>query len=64
MPTLMAYGDILMAVSIVLRIKRTMDGGKVDKITCIEQRHREDWDKRELSAAISRNNFKNGHQEQ
>jgi len=57
---LMPYGDILMVVSTVLRIKRTLSGTEIDKIirdvvagnpTYIERRRREDWRKRELSAA-------------
>jgi hypothetical protein len=29
---LLPYGDVLMALSIVLRIKRTLDGSEIDKI--------------------------------
>lgn len=66
---LMPYGDILMVVSIVLRIKRTLDGIEIAKIirdvvagnaSYIERRRREDWSKRELCAAIFTNNLKNG----
>jgi hypothetical protein len=47
-------------LSIVLRIKRTLDGGEIDKIIAdqqalkaraIEHRRRADWRKRELVAA-------------
>ena len=49
-----------MTLSIVLRIKRTLDGGEIDKIIsdvqalkarAIEHRRRADWRKRELTAA-------------
>ena len=29
---LLPYGDVVMTLSIVLRIKRTLDGGEIDKI--------------------------------
>lgn len=57
---LMPYGDILIVVSIVLRMKRTLDGAEIDKIiwdmqarraSALERYRREDWRKRELSAA-------------
>jgi hypothetical protein len=57
---LMPYGDVVMTLSIVLRIKRTLDGGEIDKIIsdvqalkarAIEHRRRADWRKRELTAA-------------
>lgn len=60
---LMPYGDILMAVSIVLRIKRTLDGAEIDKIIwdvetrkalAAEHRRREEWRKIELGAATFR----------
>jgi hypothetical protein len=56
---LLPYGDVLMTLSIVLRIKRTLDGGEIDKIISdmqalkarvIEHRRRADWRKRELAA--------------
>jgi hypothetical protein len=56
---LLPYGDVLMALSIVLRIKRTLDGTEIDKIisdvearkaVAVELRHRADWRQRELSA--------------
>ncbi|WP_027530121.1 hypothetical protein [Bradyrhizobium sp. WSM3983] len=57
---LMPYGDVLMTLSIVLRIKRTLDGAEIDKIICdmetrkafaMEQRRRAEWRKSELAAA-------------
>jgi hypothetical protein len=57
---LLPYGDVVMTLSIVLRIKRTLDGGEIDKIIsdvqalkarAIEHRRRADWRKRELTAA-------------
>jgi hypothetical protein len=57
---LLPYGDVLMTLSMVLRIKRTLDGGEIDKIIsdtqalkarAIEHRRRADWRKRELAAA-------------
>ena len=56
---LMPYGDLLMALSILLRIKRTLDGAEIDKIIgefeaqkalAVEHRRRENWRKRELVA--------------
>src|SRR3984957_18725500 len=56
---LLPYGDVVMTLSIVLRIKRTLDGAEIDKIIsdvqarkgfAIEHRRRADWRKRELSA--------------
>jgi len=56
---LLPYGDVVMTLSIVLRIKRTLDGGEIDKIISdvqsqksrvVEHRRRADWHKRELSA--------------
>jgi hypothetical protein len=57
---LLPYGDVVMTLSIVLRIKRTPDGAEIDKIIAdvqarkaraIEHRRRADWGKRELAAA-------------
>ena len=57
---MLPYGDVVMTVSIVLRIKRTLDGAEIDKIIsdvqalkvrAIEHRRRADWRKRELAAA-------------
>lgn len=56
---LMPYGDVVMVVSIVLRIKRTLDGAEIDKIIwdveaqkalAVERRRRVDWRKSELAA--------------
>jgi hypothetical protein len=56
---LMPYGDVVMALSIVLRIKRTLDGVEIDKLisdvearkaVAVEHHRRADWRKRELSA--------------
>jgi hypothetical protein len=56
---LLPYGDIVMALSIVLRIKRTLDAAEIDKIIsdvearkalAVEHRRRADWRKRELAA--------------
>jgi hypothetical protein len=55
-----AYGDVVMALSIALRIKRTLHAAEIDKIIsdmqalkarAIEHRRRADWRKRELAAA-------------
>jgi hypothetical protein len=57
---LLPYGDVVMTLSIVLRIKRTLDSDEIDKIIsdvqaqkaqAIEHRRRTDWRKRELAAA-------------
>jgi len=49
---LLPYGDVMMTLSIVLRIKRTLDGAEIDKIIAdqqalkarvIEHRRRADW---------------------
>jgi hypothetical protein len=57
---LLPHGDVVMTLSIVLRIKRTLDGAEIDKIIsdiqalkarAIEHRRRADWRKRELAAA-------------
>jgi hypothetical protein len=56
---LLPYGDVVMTLSIVLRIKRTLDSDEIDKIIsdlqarkaqAIEHRRRADWRKRELAA--------------
>lgn len=55
----MLYGDIVMVLSIVLRIIRTLDGVEIDKIIsdvetekalAAEHRWRADWCKAELAA--------------
>jgi hypothetical protein len=57
---LLPYGDVVMTLSIVLRIKRTLDSDEIDKIIsdlqvrkaqAIEHRRRADWRDRELAAA-------------
>ncbi|BBZ97473.1 hypothetical protein BRDID11004_16150 [Bradyrhizobium diazoefficiens] len=57
---LMPYGDVVMTLSIVLRIKRTLDGAEIDQIIrdvetrkalALEQRRRAEWRKSELAAA-------------
>lgn len=57
---LMPYGDLVMALSIVLRIKRTLDGAEIDaiirdvetrKALAMEQRRRVEWRTAELAAA-------------
>jgi hypothetical protein len=56
---LLPYGDLLMALSVLLRIKRTLDGAEIDKIIwefeahkalAVERRRRADWRKGELAA--------------
>jgi len=56
---LMPHGDVVIALSVVLRIARTLDGAEIDKIIsevqarktmAIEHHRRADWRKRELSA--------------
>lgn len=56
---LMPYGAVLMTLSIVLRIKRTLDGAEIDEIIrdvegrkalAMEQRRRAEWGKAELAA--------------
>jgi hypothetical protein len=56
---LMRYGDVVMALSTVLRIKWTMNGAEIDelisdvqtrKARAIELARRADWKRRELSA--------------
>lgn len=55
----MPFGDVVMALSIVLRIKRTLNGAEIDelisdvqagKTRAIELARRADWHRRELSA--------------
>ena len=55
------YGDLLIALSTVLRIKRTLDGAEIDEIiwdvlvrntAAVEHRRRADWRTRELSARV------------
>jgi hypothetical protein len=57
---LMPYGDLLIVLSTLLRIKRTLDGAEIDKIIwefeaqkalAAERRRRADWRKRELAAS-------------
>jgi hypothetical protein len=56
---LLPYGDVLMVLSTVLRIKRTLDGAEIDalisdlqarKAAAIERHRRSDWRERELAA--------------
>lgn len=56
---LMPYGDVVIALSLVLRIKRTLDGAEIDKIIwdvetrkalAIEHRRRAEWRKAEVEA--------------
>jgi hypothetical protein len=56
---LLPHGDVVIALSTVLRIKRTMNGAEIDelisdlqtrKAQAAERRRRDDWHKRELSA--------------
>ena len=56
---LMPFGDVVMALSIVLRIKRALNGAEIDelisdvqarKTRAIELARRADWRRRELSA--------------
>lgn len=53
------YGDVVIALSTVLRIKRTLDGAEIDalifelqarKAAAIERQRRSDWRDRELAA--------------
>jgi hypothetical protein len=54
------YGDLVMVLSTVLRIKRTLNGREIDQIIrdvetrkalAIEQQRRADWRKSELAAS-------------
>lgn len=56
---LMPYGDVVMVLSIVLRIKRSLDGTEIDEIIrdvetrkalAVEQQRRAEWRKSELAA--------------
>lgn len=56
----MPYGDVVIVLATVLRIKRTLDGAEIDEIIrgvearkalVIEHKRRADWRKRELEAA-------------
>ncbi|MDH2404192.1 hypothetical protein QCM77_30190 [Bradyrhizobium sp. SSUT18] len=56
---LMPYGDLVMVLSIVLRIRRTLDGAEIDriisdvetqKVLAAERRRRTEWRKCELAA--------------
>jgi hypothetical protein len=56
---LLPYGDIVIVLSTVLRIKRTLDGAEIDQIIldletrkalAAEHRRRADWRKCELAA--------------
>jgi hypothetical protein len=60
------YGDVVIALSVVLRIKRTLDGAEIDEIIsdvqarktlAIEQRRRAQWRTAEASAAEFRAEF-------
>ncbi|WP_050421454.1 hypothetical protein [Bradyrhizobium tropiciagri] len=53
------YGDVVIALSVVLRIKRTLDGAEIDQIIrdmearkalAVEHRRRVEWRERELAA--------------
>jgi hypothetical protein len=57
---LMPYGDVVIVLSTVLRIKRMLDGAEIDKIIwdveapkalAMERQRRADWRKRELAAS-------------
>jgi hypothetical protein len=57
---LMPYGDVVIVLSTVLRIKRTLDGAEIDKIIwdvearkalAMERQRRADWRKCELAAS-------------
>ncbi|TWC05044.1 hypothetical protein FBZ93_10354 [Bradyrhizobium macuxiense] len=63
---LMPHGDVVMALSIILRIKRTLDGAEIDqiiqdmearKVMTVERQRRVDWRKRELVAGRFRAEF-------
>jgi hypothetical protein len=56
----MPYGDVVIVLSTVLRIKRMLDGAEIDKIIwdveapkalAMERQRRADWRKRELAAS-------------
>jgi hypothetical protein len=57
---LIPYGDVVIVLSTILRIKRTLDGAEIDKIIsdvqagkalAMERRGRAEWRQRELSAS-------------
>ncbi|MCA6097632.1 hypothetical protein [Bradyrhizobium australafricanum] len=57
---LMPYGYVLMSLSVILRIKRTLDGAEIDQIIrdmeaqkalAVERRRRAEWRERELAAS-------------
>ncbi|MCK1714214.1 MULTISPECIES: hypothetical protein [unclassified Bradyrhizobium] len=59
----MPYGDVVIVLSTVLRIRRTLDGVEIDRIIwdveahkalAIEHRRRAEWRKSELEAACFR----------
>lgn len=61
---LIPYGDVVIALSTVLRIKRTLDGAEIEKIIldvearkalAMERQRRADWRKAELAAIFERN---------
>jgi len=56
---LLPYGDVVIALSVLLRIKRTLDGAEIDRLiidlqgrkaVAAEHARRSDWRKREASA--------------
>ena len=56
----MSYGDLVIVLSTVLRIKRTLDGAEIDKIIsdveagkalAVEHRRRAEWRQREVAAS-------------
>jgi hypothetical protein len=66
---LYAYGDVVIALSVVLRIARTLDGAEIDKIisdvearkaVAVEHRRRADWRKRELAASSFEGSMSSG----
>jgi len=63
---LMPHGDVVIVLSTVLRIKRTLDGSEIDKIISglqaakaltMERQRRADWRAREMSARAFRENL-------
>ncbi|QIG96780.1 hypothetical protein [Bradyrhizobium sp. 6(2017)] len=57
---LMRYGDVVMVLSVVLRIKRTLDGAEIDQIIldvetrkalAMEHQRRSEWRECELAAS-------------
>jgi hypothetical protein len=60
---LLPYGDLVMVLSTLLRIKRTLDGAEIDKIIwefeahkalAVERRRRAEWRKVEFAAKLFR----------